>query len=36
MIKKGNEKEAAIYLKNKSVASIRQYYKRAGYDYTQE
>lgn len=36
MIKKGNEKEAAIYLKNKSVASIRQYYKRAGYDYIQE
>lgn len=36
MIKKGKEKEASEYLKNKTVASIRQFYKRAGYDYTQK
>lgn len=32
-IKCGYEKKACKYLKNESVSSIRQYYKRAGYDY---
>lgn len=36
MIKRGDEKGAARYLKNKTVAGIRQYYKRAGYDYMKE
>ena len=33
MIKKGYEKEATAYLRNKSVNSVRQFYRRAGYDY---
>lgn len=32
-IKKGDEKKASEYLKNESIPAIRQYYKRAGYDY---
>ena len=36
MIKKGNEEGAMEYLGVKSTGSIRQYYKRAGYDYTEE
>lgn len=35
-LKKGLEREAADYLKVKELISIRQYYKRAGYDYTQK
>lgn len=32
-IKKGNEKKAGEYLRNNNMASLRQYYKRAGYQY---
>ncbi len=32
-LKLGREKEAAKYLRNKDVQAIRQYYRRAGYDY---
>lgn len=34
MLRRGEEKEAAKYLRNKTVAGLRQFYKRAGYDYT--
>lgn len=36
MIKKGDEEKAVKYLRRKTVAGIRQFYKRAGYDYTQK
>ncbi len=36
MIKKGEEKRAVKYLRNKTTASIRQFYKRSGYDYTEK
>ena len=36
MIRKGKEKEATEYLRNKTVAGVRQFYKRVGYDYTQK
>lgn len=32
-LKRGDEKGAAKYLKMKEIAAIRQYYRRAGYDY---
>ena len=36
MLRRGEEKEAAKYLRNKTVAGLRQFYKRAGYDYCKE
>ncbi len=36
MIKKGDEKGAVEYLGIKTVFSLRQFYKRAGYDYYKE
>lgn len=36
MIKIGDEKAASKYLKNKEIKDMRQFYKRAGYDYTQK
>lgn len=35
-LKKGDEEKAQEYLGNKTLASIRQYYRRAGYDYTKK
>ncbi|PID67072.1 MAG: hypothetical protein CR959_02080 [Fusobacteriales bacterium] len=35
-LKKGDEAKAQEYLGNKTLASIRQYYRRAGYDYTKK
>lgn len=32
-IKKGNEEKAGEYLRNNNLPSLRQYYKRAGYQY---
>ncbi|MHD0318588.1 tyrosine-type recombinase/integrase [Fusobacterium sp. THCT1E2] len=33
MIKKGEEEKAVEYLQVKSISGVRQYYKRAGYEY---
>lgn len=35
-LKKGYEQEAADYLKVKDLGSLRQYYRRAGYDYLEK
>lgn len=35
-IKKGDEEKALEYLKNKRIAQMRQFYKRAGYNYLKQ
>lgn len=36
MIKRGEEKRAVEYLRNKSLSGMRQYYRRAGYNYLKQ
>lgn len=36
MIRKGDEKKALEYLRNKRISEMRQYYKRAGYNYLEK
>lgn len=35
-IKKGDEEKALEYLRNKRIAQMRQFYKRAGYNYLKQ
>lgn len=36
ILKTGNEEAASKYLQNKEIKDMRQFYKRAGYDYTKK